>query len=95
MLSSIDKMRIIKFSNIKFNNQRKRIEKKSESSIKVIENNYNKIEKNNNKYFQNNKYFENNKYIENNKYFENNKYLKPTQKGGGKIIQPGGGFKGN
>ena len=80
MLSSIDKMRIINFSNNKFNNQAKRIEKKSESSIKAIkvyENNYNEIE------------------IINNKYFKNNKYLKPTQKGGGKIIQPGGGFKGN
>ena len=83
MLSTTDKMRIRKFANTKFNTLK--INKKE------IENNYEKIKiKNNNNYNNYNKldnYFENK-----NKYF---KSLKPTKKGGGRIIQPGGGFKGN
>ena len=83
MLSTTDKMRIRKFANTKFNTLK--INKKE------IENNYEKIKiKNNNNY---NNYNKLDNYIQNkNKYF---KSLKPTKKGGGRIIQPGGGFKGN
>lgn len=89
MLSTTDKMRIRKFANTKFNTLK--INKKE------IENNYEKIKiknKNNNNY-NNYNYNKLDNYFENknkNKYF---KSLKPTKKGGGRIIQPGGGFKGN
>lgn len=83
MLSTTDKMRIRKFANTKFNTLK--INKKK------IENNYEKIKiKNNNNY---NNYYKLDNYFENkNKHF---KCLKPTKKGGGRIIQPGGGFRGN
>lgn len=83
MLSTTDKMRIRKFANTKFNTLK--INKKK------IENNYKKIKiKNNNNY---NNYYKLDNYFENkNKHF---KCLKPTKKGGGRIIQPGGGFRGN
>ena len=84
MLSTTDKMRIRKFANTKFNTLK--INKKE------IENNYEKIKiKNNNNNYNNYNKLDN--YFENkNKYF---KSLKPTKKGGGRIIQPGGAFRGN
>ena len=88
MLSTTDKMRIRKFANTKFNTLK--INKKE------IENNYKKIKNNNNNNNNNNNY---NNYYKLDNYFENKnkhfKCLKPTKKGGGRIIQPGGGFRGN
>jgi len=54
--------------------------------IEYNDNVYNNIKSN--KYNKYNKY----NYIKNTPKIN---YLKPTQKGGGKILQPGGGFKGN
>jgi len=87
MLSTTDKMRIREFANTKFNTLK--INKKE------IENNYEKIKiKNNNNYNYNNYNYNklDNNFENKNKYF---KSLKPTKKGGGRIIQPGGGFRGN
>lgn len=83
MLSTADKMRIRKFANTKFNTLK--------NNTKEIDNNYEKIKiKSDNNYYN---YYKLDNYFQNkNKYV---KSLKPTKKGGGRIIQPGGGFRGN
>ena len=88
MLIICDKYKIMKISNENFNNCY--INKKNNDNDK-IDNvvKYNKIKYYNNTYLKKNKYnFEKHNIINTNK-------LKATHKGGGKIIQPGGGYKGN
>ena len=88
MLTIGDKYKIMKISNENFNNCyiNKKIKNnhKIDNVVECI-----KIKYYDNTYFKKNKYnFEKCKIINTDK-------LKPTHKGGGKIIQPGGGYKGN
>tara|TARA_B110001450_G_scaffold202742_1_gene192021 strand:- start:1725 stop:1979 length:255 start_codon:yes stop_codon:yes gene_type:complete len=84
MLSTTDKMRIRNIANTKFNTLKintKKIQNDCDEKIKIkTKNYYNNYSKLDNNFENKNKYF---------------KSLKPTKKGGGRIIQPGGGFRGN
>tara|TARA_B000000477_G_scaffold109926_1_gene103117 strand:- start:1601 stop:1882 length:282 start_codon:yes stop_codon:yes gene_type:complete len=93
MLTISDKYKIMKISNENFNNCyiNKKKNNNNDNDNDKIDNvvKYNKIKYYDNTYFKKNKYnFEKYNIINANK-------LKPTHKGGGKIIQPGGGYKGN
>lgn len=98
MYSSGKKYYTIKIANNKFNNKiymNKNNETYNIDNVKYLEENVN-VEYYDYKYnnIKFNKYNKENK----NKYIKNTpkiNYLKATKQGGGKILQPGGGFKGN
>ena len=82
-----DKFRIMKISNNKFLNINRHNNIPEEFIEKIVDVNTNRY---NNDYY----YYKYKKEYNNNVKFPM-KNLKPTHKGFGKIIQPGGGYKGN